>query len=137
MMQSLSMGILANSPALSAAAASAGAAARAAAITAANGGTPVIIQVGTLIADDKGLDELDRRMGNRRALRGRGAMRYGDGQGGSFTALWTLIAQVAPDGTMVGPTLRSDIAGAGGDFAACNGVVDRAWVGGWAGSLAP
>ena len=77
------------------------------------------------------------RLGEGYGFWAEGAMRYGDGQGGSFTALWTLIAQVAPDGTMVGPTLRSDIAGAGGDFAACNGVVDRAWVGGWAGSLAP
>jgi len=67
-----------------------------------------------------------------------GAMSYPDGAGGSFTAIWTLAGTVGANGTFTGSTLlRSDISGAGGDYAACNGVTDRAWFGGWAGSAAP
>ena len=42
------------------------------------GGDEVHIHVGTLIADDRGLDELQRRIERRRKMRSRGAMRYGD-----------------------------------------------------------
>jgi hypothetical protein len=67
-----------------------------------------------------------------------GAMSYPDGEGGSFTAIWTLAGTIGADGTVTGYTLlRSDISGAGGDFAACNGVTARGWIGGWAGSVAP
>jgi TP901 family phage tail tape measure protein len=34
--------------------------------------------IGTLIADDRGIDELDKRMGRRRHMKGRGQMRYKD-----------------------------------------------------------
>jgi hypothetical protein len=41
-------------------------------------GREVHFHIGTLIADERGLDELDRRMGNRRRLRRRGQARYND-----------------------------------------------------------
>lgn len=40
------------------------------------GGGQVHFHIGTLIADDKGLDELDRRMSRRQTVRNRGPMRY-------------------------------------------------------------
>ena len=40
--------------------------------------TEVHFHIGNLIADDKGIDELERRIGRRRKMRGRGVMRYHD-----------------------------------------------------------
>ena len=67
-----------------------------------------------------------------------GAMSYPDGEGGSFTAIWMLAGTIGANGAVTGYTLlKSDVSGAGGDFAPCNGITNRSWVGGWAGSGAP
>jgi hypothetical protein len=42
------------------------------------GGRENHFHIGTLVADDRGIDELDRRMNRRRKMKGRGAMRYQD-----------------------------------------------------------
>lgn len=45
----------------------------------ARGGTSEVhLHIGTLVADDRGLDELERRMSNRKRLRGRGHPHYND-----------------------------------------------------------
>jgi TP901 family phage tail tape measure protein len=46
--------------------------------TGANAGKQSHFHIGTLIADDRGIDELDKRMGRRRKMKGRGQMRYKD-----------------------------------------------------------
>lgn len=75
-MAEFAAGILGGIPAVSAAASAAG---RAAALSArasyaAAGGNTY--QIGTLVASDAGIDELDSRIERRRTMRGRGPMRY-------------------------------------------------------------
>jgi hypothetical protein len=86
-MTDLAAGITSNITAVSSAAAtaataaqtaSAGARAAASVTPGGSGGGNTTYVVGTLIADDKGLDELDRRIERRRRVRDRGPMRYRD-----------------------------------------------------------
>lgn len=50
--------------------------AAAGATAAGGGGDTIHLHIGTLIADDRGLDELERRMSRRHTVRNRGPMRY-------------------------------------------------------------
>ena len=55
---------------------------------------------------------------------------YSDGQSTVFTTAWTLAGALGADGAIHG-TLTSNTTGGAGDWAACNGIVERDWRAGW------
>lgn len=58
---------------------------------------------------------------------------YTDGTSTLFTITWTLTGVLDTQGVLSG-TVRSATSGGTGEYAACNGTIDRTWRAGWTGT---